>query len=254
MNRFKLLLLAISCAFLVSCVTTTTGFGNPASKEETARLNRDLGISYLLKGDLEQAMRNLEKSIMGDPDNATAHGALGMVYEGLGYPKGAEKEYRLAVRLAPDDADALNQLGSFVCLQGDVKEGLEYFDRAIEIPLYQSRYLVYTNAGTCAKQIDLELAENYLRKSLAADATFPDTLYQLGDVAYRREYYLQARAFIERCLAVAPATPDVLWLGYRNELAMNDMVAAEGLSKRLLNEFPESVEARLLLDSQRDAR
>lgn len=253
MNSYKLLLV-ISCALLISCVTTTTGVGFPASKEEAARLNRDLGISYLRQGDLELARGSLEKSIDGDPDNATTHLALGMVYERLDYPQGAEKEYRRAVRLAPEDADALNQLGSFVCLQGDVKEALSYFDRAIEVPLYQSRYLVYTNAGTCAKKIDLERAENYLRKGLASNATFPDTLYQLGDVAYRREYYLQARAFIERCLAVAPATPDVLWLGYRNELAMNDMAAAEGLSKQLLNKFPESVEARLLLDSQRDAR
>lgn len=241
------------CALMLGCVTTNTS-DLPTSKSDAARLNLDLGISYLRQGDLDTAMYKLKKSLDADPDNSVAHRMLGLVYERMGDLENAEKEYRIAVKKNRDDADALNQLASFVCLRGDVRESLKYYDRALKIPRYKSRYLLYTNAGTCAKEIDLELAETYLRKGLAEDSTYPEGLYQMADVTYRREVYLQSRAFIQRRLAAAPASADVLWLGYRVETALNDKLTAEDYSNRLLNEFPASVEARLLLEMQRDAQ
>ena len=252
MNFYKFIPV-LFCALMLGCVTTNTN-DLPASKSDSARLNLDLGISYLRQGDLDAAMYKLKKSLDVDPDNSVTHRMLGLVYERMGDLKNAEKEYRIAVKKDPDDADALNQLASFVCLRGDVRESLKYYDRALKIPRYKSRYLLYTNAGTCAKEIDLELAETYLRKGLAENSSYPEGLYQMADVTYRREVYLQSRAFIQRRLAVAPASPDVLWLGYRVETALNDKLTAEDYSNRLLNEFPASVEARLLLEMQRDAQ
>jgi type IV pilus assembly protein PilF len=251
--RFYKLIPVLFCTLLIGCVTTNSS-DMPESAEDAARLNMDLGISYLRQGELDQAMYKLQKSIDIQPDNATAHRMLGLVYERMGDVKNAEKEYRLAVKQEPDDADALNQLASFVCLRGDVRESLKYYDRALKIPRYKSRYLLYTNAGTCAKEIDLERAETYLRKGLAENAMYPEALYQMADITYRREVYLQSRAFIQRRLAVAAASPDVLWLGFRVETALNDKLSAEEYSNRLLNEFPASVEARLLLELQRDAQ
>jgi type IV pilus assembly protein PilF len=252
MSFYKVIAI-LFCALLVGCVTTNTA-DMPKSDKDAARLNMDLGISYMRQGELDQAMYKLQKSIDIEPDNATAHRMLGMVYERMDDINNAEKEYRLAVRQEPDDAEALNQLGSFVCMRGDARESLKYYDRALKIPRYKSRYLIYTNAGTCAKKFDLALAETYLRKGLAENAVYPEGLYQMADVTYRREVYLQSRAFIQRRLAVAPASPDVLWLGYRIETALNDRLSAEDFSKRLLKEFPSSVEASLLLEMQRDAQ
>ena len=252
MNVHRLIPVLISM-LLIGCVTTNSS-DLPVSEKDAARLNLDLGISYLRQGELEQAMYKLQKSIDIEPDNATAHRVLGMVYERMDDIKNAEKEYRLAVKQAPDDADALNQLGSFVCMRGDVRESLKYYDRALKIPRYKSRYQIYTNAGTCAKEIDLALAESYLRKGLAENAVNPEGLYQMADVTYRREVYLQSRAFIQRRLAVAPASPDVLWLAYRIETALNDKLSAEDFSTQLLKEFPASAEAGLLLEMQRDAQ
>jgi type IV pilus assembly protein PilF len=250
---FYKLIAVLFCALLVGCVTTNSA-DMPKSDEDAARLNMDLGISYMRQGELDQAMYKLQKSIDLEPDNATAHRMLGMIYERMDDINNAEKEYRLAVRQEPDDAEALNQLGSFVCMRGDVRESLKYYDRALKIPRYKSRYLIYTNAGTCAKKFDLALAETYLRKGLAENAVYPEGLYQMADITYRREVYLQSRAFIQRRLAVAPASPDVLWLGYRIETALNDRLSAEDFSKRLLKEFPSSVEASLLLEMQRDVQ
>ena len=248
------LCLLLGAALLTACITTTTGdMGAKASKEEAARLNMDLGIGYLRQGDFEQAIIKLEKSIKDEPDNATAHRALGLAFEELGDLKGAEKEYRVSVQQGPDDADALNQLASFLCLYGDKSDALTLYDRAIKIPLYQNKVMLYTNAGTCAKDSDLALAEAYLRNALALDPDSAAALFQLGEVTYRRGNYLQARAFIERFVSVTSSTADSLWLSYRVEVAMNNPVLAQSIADQLLRKFPESVAARMLLDEQRNA-
>ena len=71
---------------LVGCVTTeVTGDAPPvANPKEAAQINQELGIAYLRQGNYEQARAKLEKAVDEDPNLATAHSALGLVYERLG--------------------------------------------------------------------------------------------------------------------------------------------------------------------------
>jgi type IV pilus assembly protein PilF len=87
---------------------------------------------------------------------------------------------------------------------------------------------------------------------LAVQPDYPAALLQMGEVAYRREFYMQARAFLERYASAASDTAESLWLAYRVEVAMSDPVAARTYAKRLLRKFPESVEARLLIEEQQN--
>jgi len=248
------LLFLLPVIVLTGCITTTTGDMPQGSSDDAAQINLDLGISYLRKGDYEHAQQKLKKSIREKPNNPTAHRALGLVYEGIGELDGAEQEYRVAVKQDSDDPDALDQLAVFLCLHGDANEALELFDRAVEVPMNARRYVIYTNAGTCAKrEQDLELSENYLRQALAANGNYPAALLQISDVSFQRENYLQSRAFIERYLARVPASPSILWLQYQVEDALGATVAAEDAGQALLNDFPESREAGQLRRRMRDA-
>lgn len=244
---------------LAACVTeTTSGRVQPKEQpEEAAALNVDLGVSYLRQGDFQSAQAKLEKAVELDPDNVTAHRALGLVYETLGDTQGAEKSYRQAVSLAPNDPEALNSLGVFLCRDdATLKEALNNFDRAIAIPqskYYSNKAMLNTNAGVCAKNIDLALAENYLRTALKHDSQFSDALLQMADVAYQRENFLQARAFLQRHSSVAKPSPASLWLSFQVETAMGDMQAADEHARALREDFPESVETRLLLERERNA-
>ena len=80
---------------------------------------------------------------------------------------------------------------------------------------------------------------------------YPETFVQLAGVAHDRGNHLQARAFIERFLATAPATADALLLGHQIEKALNDNAAAAVFSERLRKEFPGSVQLRVLDDLER---
>jgi len=242
---------------LSSCVTTTTGDLPPPSLEEAADLNLQLGIGYLRKNDLQSAKTKLEKSVEQNPDLVMAYIMLGMVYERLGDDDIAEKSYRRAVAKGPRDPDALNSLAVFLCHDDAGRpEALDLFNKALKVPLSESfsnRAMLNTNAGVCAKPVDLPLAEEYLRAALRLEPNFAVALVQLADVAYQRGNYLQSRAFLERYMSQDSASPPVLWLGVQVETAMGDLTAANEYGRRLKEDFPGSVETRLFLEQEQDA-
>jgi type IV pilus assembly protein PilF len=249
--------LAALALALAGCITTSSKPAAPVSKKEAAKYNMELGISYLRQGDYKGAQQKLEKAVKEDDSLATAFSALGIVFEKLGDPDGAESNYRRAVSIEPSDPDTLNSLAVFLCLQKkETKEALRYFDKALAVPLSKAdsnKAMVYTNAGTCAKREDLARAETYLRSALASEPSFRQALVQLADVALLRENYLQSRAFLERYLAAGPASADALWIGVRVERALGEPGASKRYAERLKKEFPSSVEAGQLLESERNA-
>lgn len=249
-SRIAVLVLA---AALAACVSTSTRApGDPApSKEEAAKYNLELGIGYLRQGNYQLARDKLNKSLEQNPDSATARVALGLVYERLEDPAGAEKQYRKAVDMERDDPDALNALAVFLCSQPkpDVEEALHLFDDAIAIPLSKkiaNRPMLYTNAGTCAKTTDPQRAEKYLRSALAEDPRFPDALLQMAEVSMLEANPLQARAFYERFTKAGRQTPASLVLGIRIETALGDSAAVSRYTDQLQKQFPDSAEARAL--------
>ena len=73
---------------------------------------------------------------------------------------------------------------------------------------------------------------------------YPETYAQLAGVLHDKGNNLQARAFVERFLAIAPATPDMLLLGHNIEVALKDDGAAAVFKERLQKEFPNSEQTR----------
>ena len=242
---------------MAGCVTSSSRPtpASPPSDTDAAQYNLQLGVSYLRKNNLQAARDKLERAIEQDPDLATAHTALGVVFERLEDPAGAEGHYQRAVALDPTDPDSLNALAVFTCSRRQKpEEALKLFDRAIAIPLSvkdANRPMLYTNAGTCAKGLDLARAEVYLRGALAEDPQFADALLQLAEVTLERGNALQARGFLERHLARSKPSPSALWIGVRIEQSLNDAGAVRKYGDQLRRDFPDSTETRLLLEQAR---
>ena len=247
--------LAALTLITAGCVTTSSLPPAETNNKDAARYNLELGISYLRQNNLQAAREKLERAIRAEPDLARAHAVLGIVFEQLEDPKGAEREYRRAVELDGMDPDSLNALAIFICSRKQKpEEALKLFDRAIAVPLSvkdANRPMLFTNAGTCAKSVNLALAENYLRAALAQDPKFRDALFQMADVSLERGNALQARGFLERFLAQGKATPAALWLGVRIEESLSDTKAARRYGEQLSKDFPESTETRLLFEQSR---
>jgi type IV pilus assembly protein PilF len=242
--RIFFLLLAM---LLVVQPVTAAPAGETDAKQDAGRLNARLGVEYMKQGQLAIAREKIEKALQQNPRDPGVQLSAGLLYEQLLQPKQAERHYRQALKLAPDDPDSQNALGAFLCRNGEPKHGEEMFLKAAQNPLYRTPEVAYTNAGVCARRNGrLDRSEEYLRLAVSQRTQYPEALLQMAGVSYERGNFLQSRAFLERFLAVGKGGPDVLLLGYQVEKALGDEVAAAEFARRLHTEFPDTPEARIL--------
>lgn len=247
-----LLAVVLGSSLLTGCVTTTTKSSSDAEADEenAAALNYQLGAQYLRNGNYERARDRLLLSIDLDPRNAVAHYTLALVYENLDNLRLATESYERAIRIAPRDYNVLNAYAVFLCKQRQFDEARQHFDRAIAVPKNDTSYITMTNAGVCMMQKpDEAVAEEYFRNALDRKADYGEALLQLTVLKFKAEDYFAARAFLQRFLSTNIPTPGVLLLGVRIEEQLGDERARTEYSNRILREFPQSPEARSILES-----
>ena len=79
---------------------------------------------------------------INDPDSYIN---LGNTYKELGNLKGAEKNYRVAIDLKPDYAQAFSNLGNILYDLGKFEQALINFEKALELNPYFVQ--AYSNMG-----------------------------------------------------------------------------------------------------------
>jgi type IV pilus assembly protein PilF len=239
--------LALALALIAAAPAAPQGGSGSDPLLEAGKINARLAMEYLKRDQLKTAQEKIEKALTQNPRDINVQLSAGLVYERLHDTRRAERHFREALRSHTESPEAQNALGAFLCRNGEHKKGEVMFLDAARNPLYRTPVVAYTNAGVCARSAgDLERAENYLRQALAVQSDYPETYVQLADLMHERGNHLQARAFVERYLAVAPATPAMLLLGHNIEVALKDADAAREFGERLRKEFPNSEQARAL--------
>lgn len=99
---------------------------------------------------------------------------LGLTVTGMGRPLHGPDRVAMGInrrgRPVPylQDPEINNNYGWYLCQTGRVKESIEYFQRALRNPLYQTPEIAYLNVGAChvRNSGELDLAEDYIRKTL----------------------------------------------------------------------------------------
>ncbi|HEX7770593.1 MAG TPA: type IV pilus biogenesis/stability protein PilW [Dokdonella sp.] len=244
-------LLAVLLAVLAGCAT---GGGDGMKKEtaeskraEAARVNTDLGQQYMRQGKLELALEKLNRALQFDSGYVDAHTVIAVLYETIGDSAKAGEHYRRAAELKPKGGAVNNNYGWFLCRSGKFAEAQAYFERALADPFYKTPSLALSNSGSCLyKAGRRDEAEKALRHALDLDPGDPEALLQLGNVLYDKGEYFNARAFVQRFEGLSSARPDALLLGRNVELRLGNGDAAREYTRRLLQTFPDSEQARLL--------
>ncbi len=258
MNQFiAVMLVATAMTVLLSaCVTTTTGNQPPEPDLEAAAVyNTELGRNYIQQGKYEIAMDRLQRAVKQNPNSPISHATIAFLYSIIGDSEKADAHYRRALKLTPDDSLTLNAYGVFLCRENQPLKAMKYFDAALEDRLYRMPEVAYTNAGRCARTMnDNEQADSYFRNALKVNPAFCDALWQMADINLVEDRSLQARGFLQRYLDTpCDAGPETLWLGINIERDLGDERAVDDYTTRLKNAYPESVQMKLLLESEKNA-
>lgn len=240
------------CLLQTACTTTSGPPPGqiPPAPNRGADINTQLGIGYLRTGKLDLALDRLNKALQADPDFATAHNAIGLVYDRLNDPEKAEAHFARAVELNPSDPAARTNYGGFLCRHGRSEEGVQLLLAAAKDTLYDKPEVAYTNAGICKRAAnDLSDAESYFRSALRINPRLPVALLNMAELSYEQKRYLPARAYLQRYSEVGEVGPRSLWLGVRVEGELGDKDALASYAMLLRGRYPDSRETQLLLES-----
>jgi len=232
--------------FMSACISSSNQ-KEALSKEEEAKLYLQMGTRYLEMDMLKIAKQNLEVAEQIDPDNGDIHNSLGALYERLRlFPK-AREQYQQSMALDPSNYGVKNNYGRFLCERGNYEGGMALLNEALQMPLNNRKWFVYTNIGRCELvHGKMLVAEPYFRNALKINKRFPPALFEMQKISYHSAKYMSARAFLERYLAVAKHNAETLWYAVQTERALGNEKLAEGYKDILFSLFPTSKEAQQL--------
>jgi type IV pilus assembly protein PilF len=246
MTSTKVSLLAVILGLCLAACSNNTGF-KKASPQVTAATNMQLAIEYMKLGKLAASRDFIEQALKEDPVNPDVQITAGIIYERLTDMPRAERAYSTGYRLGKKDPNIQNNYAGFLCRSGKAAAGEKLFAEVALSPLYQTPEVALVNAGVCARGTgDIVDAERYFNRALAIRPNMPEAMLQLGNIAFDRGDAAQARAVVQRYLAVNAPTPELLWLGFRAERKLGDTTAAAGYARRVQTEFPDSEQARMM--------
>ncbi len=181
---------------------------NPAYLEALA----GLASAYFTLGEYAVALEYVQKALQLGRGRASLWNMTGRILLGLGRPDDAEKAYRDALKLEPNNIDANFGLAEIDIARGRMKNAVNKYEQALQMSPDNRRAL-------------LSLVMLY---------------GEVGD-------YEAAGEYIDRALYYHSEKPQVRYLAAQYYLEVGDLASAEDHASMAVRQDPESVEAILLL-------
>ena len=213
----------------------------------SARIHTELGANYYSRRQYDVALDELGLALRALPSYGPAHNILGLVYMELKEDAKAAQSFEQALKIDPNDSDANNNYGWFLCQHGDPAKALGYFDAAQRNPLYSTPERALVNAGICSRKMNDPVgAEKYFRQALAIQPKQGQALYNLADLSFQRGKLEESRSYLGRYMRAENPTPEALLLGVRTERRLGDRAVAASYASQLCRRFPDSRECEAL--------
>jgi Tfp pilus assembly protein PilF len=232
-------MVAVARLFAAFCAILLVNCGGMSAEQraQAADIHQQLGDNLLREGDPQQALKEYLQSLDYE-ETPEAHNGVGLIYAwSLGRPQDGEKEFKRAIEMKPDYAEAMTNLGALDIARGRFDEAIPWLEKAARDPLYKSRVLAQSDLGWAlykAGQTEKGIGE--IRAALAVAPKYclgwrqlgtifseqgrlddagtafrryaeecpdvPDAHLQSGKVLARQSKATQARAEFERCAVV----------------------------------------------------
>jgi type IV pilus assembly protein PilF len=245
-SSFSLGLALVIGLGLAGCVSQQSTTKN---KNNASDYNTQLGIAYLRQGDIPLAKEKLDRALKENPSNPAVHGARAMLFDRMGQSAEADKEFKTALALAPNDPDVINNYAVYLCQAGRTDEGVRRFEEVARNALYRTPWVAYTNAGVCLRTAkrNVQAVKNF-QQALQVRPNFAEAVFQLGDLQFQDGHLLEARKTVDTYLGAFDETADLLLLRVRIAKAQDDRVGAAVYARKLRLDFPSSAQAKALAE------
>ncbi|MFT5235742.1 MAG: type IV pilus assembly protein PilF [Shewanella sp.] len=237
---------------LGGCVSQSTYSGTDVPVMEkkfnnvlAAQKRAQLGLTYLRRGNSQQAKYNLDKAVKFAPNIEDVHISMAYYYQTVGDLVNAESSYREAIDANDASGDGYNNFGVFLCQQDKYKESEKMFLKAVKMPKYTRAGDSYENLGICSRKAgEISKAREYFSTALKYNPRSESTLIELTEIEIEQDQYLDARAQLAHYHRIIVQSAESLILGVTIERALNDEEAARQFGILLLAKFPSSNEAK----------
>ncbi len=238
-----LILLIVS---LQGCVTESVGgLPDPAPDSARVKAQLDLARGYLEQGNMERARVSLNKALEIDSRAVEAHVLLGVLNSAESEFDIAEEHYKMALRIEPNNSQALNNYGSFLYSQGRFEEAVSKLRLLVKDTDYRERSQAYENLGLAELKIgDVASAKESLGRSLQLSFAQPRASLELAQIAYDEGEFPLAREYYDGFRTQQRQTARTLCLGMKlaQTSGNTDQMASYALA--LNNLFPDSIETK----------
>jgi len=148
--------------------------------EDVSVINQ-FGQDLMSRGDLSNAVRVFQRTVELDKGSEINRYNLGLAYARTGRTNEAMAEYRAALAIYPDFAEAHNSLGLQLAALGDLDTAEKHYRQAIEV---QPDFPVaLNNLGTImARKREYDFALTWFQKAVAQDTNYVDARFNLANV------------------------------------------------------------------------
>ena len=216
-----------------------------STPRQRAEAHVELAAGYYERAQFDVALEELGIAERIDATFARTHSIYGLVYATIGELPKAEASFRRALELAPNDSEARQNWGWYLCTHGRAKESIAEFEAAIRDPLYRTPEIALVNAGKCSVSIgDTAAADQYFRRALQLRPNDPQAAYNLALLSYRGQRHADARALMRIVMQQNAPAPEALFLGMCVEQKLGDAQAEQSYALQLRNRYPDSAETK----------
>jgi len=205
----KILLFIFITLLLSACNTNPlrSDTQEQKTKIKSAKINAQLGISYLERQDVVRAKQKLLLALDQAPTIPETWYAMAYFLEATGDTSMAKSYYLKAVGLAPNRGDVQNNYGTYLCRLGHYQEAVQHFMLAVKDANYLNPDDAYENAGICALKIpNYAQADYFFQRAIQFEPTRPVSLIELAQLNFMKKDYVESEKKLKAFLKNSPPT------------------------------------------------
>ena len=237
MNKILLFLVFLAALFCSSCTYT------PWHREQS-EIFLNKGISYIIAGQYNTALKELLESEKYYSGNPKVHYYLGMAYHGKGMQDKAIEEFEEAVSLDKNYSEAHNYLGTLYSEKELWDKAIEEFEKALRNYLYDTPSMaLYNMAGAYYSKNDYKKALAKYNEALRVEPMTrlrPEIYKKMGLIYYDQDNISEAIWHLKKSVEFDSSLFDAYFLLGQCYLKNKDNENARRAFQQVIQLSPES--------------